>query len=747
MTVRTMLHAFTCLAAALAVVGPGRADTIHVNAACGDDAWTGQSANCVAPNGPKQSIKAAVGAATNGDLVLVADGLYIGDDNRDVSFGGKSIRVESANGPAACIIDRQGFGRAFRFANHEPPTATLRGFTIRNGHASLGGAVLVQNGARPTIIDCRFENCSGDVGGAMRVIDAGPMEVRDCTFVNAAAVGGGAMFVYESHVVIAGCRFSAGVAEVSGGAISACGGTIEVSRSMFDNCHCSFIGGAVDVCADTVFTNCAFSRNDAVEGGAMHTTGGQYWLDNCTVATSWAGFAFRGDGTVHLSNSIVWNNTPAHSIGVNMVALYSNVQGNGSSANGNMNSDPLFVQPGADDLRLGLGSPCVNAASSALLPNDVHDADGDGDTSEPLPFDLAGLARVQDGAPDIGAYEGAFPIQLPSASDDDIDEGETTILVPEGNDFNPILAPAVIVRNVDAGDDASYTVTQLNTNPRPGAGGYDIVGRALVTVSDMGGGEHLSRLFISFNASDLAGLDPADIGVARLDESHGRWVHGAIGNTQPSPGQPGPIGDRMLDLDGGPWVVSAELGDGGVYWDPGLAHGFAWMNVDGIGTFAIGVAICPADCWPGAGDGVVDAGDLQFVLSNWGEVGAYLPCDLDLDGIVGPVDLMLVLANWGACTDGDDGDAGGSDPPPIDSEGWGECTHEPCHGDLDGNGTVDPGDLAILFAFWSEPHPEPGPSHDGEAGSRTDGVGLAIADLDGDGRVDRADLRRLLSGR
>lgn len=57
------------------------------------------------------------------------------------------------------------------------------------------------------------------------------------------------------------------------------------------------------------------------------------------------------------------------------------------------------------DLRLADGSACIDTGLTSALPADSPDLDGDGNLTEPIPFDLDNRPRIANGTVDMGAYE------------------------------------------------------------------------------------------------------------------------------------------------------------------------------------------------------------------------------------------------------------------------------------------------------------------------------------------------------
>ena len=404
-------------------------------------------------------------------------------------------------------------------------------------------------------------------------------------------------------------------------------------------------GGGAAVSMPGSFVNCAFSRNSAVlvGGGAylMAEPEAEPAFVNCTFSGNEGGGVGLFQSEPALVNCVSWGNTPGEilvdpeSWPCVPTISFSDIQGGwtGPGAN-NIDADPLFVQPGMDNLRLGFGSPCVNAGDNAAVPPGIL-------------YDIYGVDRFIDGIVDMGACEGEYE-QLPEGVIEyGLDPGDFAILVPSGGSaFDPPAAAGVLIVNVSGPDNATVQVLQFPDTQHPGAEGFASLGANLELDTSMSNGQFSALVYIPFDEDDLGGADPLTVDLTYFDETVGNWGLAASHNTQNSPGHGGPIGDRIVVGSGGGWGITPQLGDYGVYWDPAAAAGFAWARVDFAGDFAFGWPLCPGDCHQPP-DGVVNVIDLNAALAAWG-FGAG-PFDVNNDGVVNMLDILDLLAVWGVC--------------------------------------------------------------------------------------------------
>jgi hypothetical protein len=134
-------------------------------------------------NHPFASIQAGIDAAMDGDTVLVAAGIYTGENNKDLDFHGKSIVLKAHDGPENTIIDCRYSGRGFYFHSGETQSAALIGFSIVNGLAVYGGAILCER-SNPQIIECVVSNNTATKQGSSIYFSNATPVLADCIITN-----------------------------------------------------------------------------------------------------------------------------------------------------------------------------------------------------------------------------------------------------------------------------------------------------------------------------------------------------------------------------------------------------------------------------------------------------------------------------------------------------------------------------------------------------------------------------------
>ena len=213
---------------------------------------------------PYHTIQNAIDACADGDSVLVSDGWYTGDGNKNIDLCGKAITVLSENGPQSCIIDLQGEGRGFLLENDETRATVIDGFTITDGLMEYGTGFFLDE-ASPTIRNCVISDCNayGDNArsAAIEISYCAPL-IENCVmefdsvFTTDNDIGGGAVFAQTSSPEFYNCTFSFNYAEGDGGAIR------------MDNCL-------------AIMDNCIVKANSI--NGPSHLYGAGCFFDNTTV--------------------------------------------------------------------------------------------------------------------------------------------------------------------------------------------------------------------------------------------------------------------------------------------------------------------------------------------------------------------------------------------------------------------------------------------------------------------------------
>ncbi len=276
-----LLAALILLAAASA-----QATTVYVDVAGGGDFAT---------------IGEGMAAASDGDTVLVAPGLYVGPMNRDLQLTTKELVVMSSHGSEDTIIDCQNAGRGFYLLLILNTSPTISGFTIRNGSipAGYGGAILCSHGT-PTFTDLHITNNHAQYGGGFYCDTSAPT-LHNVTFVSnvADSLGGGMACMYSGDATLTNVGFIDNVAGAFGVPESNdAGGGMYVSRSdvsltnvSFEGNYAGHFGGGL--CCDGTWealptnmnlSGVTFSDNGSPYGAGAWFLGASASLDDLLVA-------------------------------------------------------------------------------------------------------------------------------------------------------------------------------------------------------------------------------------------------------------------------------------------------------------------------------------------------------------------------------------------------------------------------------------------------------------------------------
>ena len=325
-------------------------------------------------------IQEAIDTAEDGDTVLVSPGTY----EENINFEGEEIIVASlilTTGDRAyidsTIIDGNRNGSVVEIVSGEGESTEIVGFTLINGEAESGGGVFIDNESTARLRHLIIRENNARNGGAIRAMDS-RVTIEDVEIIENEGITGGGICIQSSIISIR---------------------NVSISNNTASNARIVFIGRS-----SGELENVAIFGNHTDEGWHVHLyVVPNLVLRNVTIAGNesernlnlFIETSNHGSPThVTILNSIIWDNgersilmspedEDPEEANNRLTIDYCDIQGGVNSigmqdngwlnwGDGNINEDPLFVNPDEGDFHLTEDSPCIDAGD----PESDPDPDG-----------------------------------------------------------------------------------------------------------------------------------------------------------------------------------------------------------------------------------------------------------------------------------------------------------------------------------------------------------------------------------
>ena len=300
------------------------------------------------------TIQAGIDSSADADTVLVQPGTY----NENVNFNGKNVTVASlyltmqdTSYISQTIIDGNDAASVVTFESGEDSTAVITGFTLQNGFNWDTGGGIYCDSSNPKILSNIIKDNQSDSGGGIYCSSSNAKilynNIHHNTYMSVLGTPGGGISCLEGSDCIIMYNSIHHNQNQDGSGIAVYNSDAVVSNNLiYENEAWDNGGGMRCMNGDIIITNNTFWANTAQEAGGIYVDGGC----NLTIVNNIFWENISQEGGVFLGGPIV---------------TYSDVEG-GYAGIGNIDEDPLFVDPENYDFHLQENSPCINAGDPAL---------------------------------------------------------------------------------------------------------------------------------------------------------------------------------------------------------------------------------------------------------------------------------------------------------------------------------------------------------------------------------------------
>lgn len=340
--------------------------------------------------GSYPTIQDGISASIDGDTVLIQPDTYI----ENIDFNGKAIMVTSnfifdsdSSTITQTIIDGDSLATVVSFHSGEDALSILAYLTITNGFGTGGygdGGGITCNRSSPTILGCNIHSNTvvDGYGGGIHCLFGEPIIKSNVIHnnialdVNVGYASGGGIWVRNGAPDVIDNIIHDNFASSRAGGVGG-SDSLYIARNIIYGNTCSSYGGGIQTNASKSYIeyNLIYG-NEASHGGGIcfQAYGPASAFPASANNTIYGNRASLGGGIYCHSqteglivNSIIYGNTDdnIYDAGVsNLSVTYSDVEG-GYDGTGNIDDDPMFIDPLIHDFHLQAESPCIDAGDPA----------------------------------------------------------------------------------------------------------------------------------------------------------------------------------------------------------------------------------------------------------------------------------------------------------------------------------------------------------------------------------------------